>query len=614
MKTEQDNLKQLIDRRLSTLTFTRGQQVLRQADEKAPRRARLLLRPALAAGLALLLVAGVALAFSLSYSKRYNISRQAAQAMHSQYGFDESTLGMFFEHSEKQGETWIVRYQPIMTYPQQAGSYEVIIKDGLATASWSLDNIDPALYQDGSLGAPVWGARQLKTYMEQKHAWYQSDEGLDFDNWHDWSLEQRAAVAARRQAALPEGERQFGLMDILPEAEDLVPEEALRLARKAVLDKYGVTSMMLGDNKLSLSFVRDLSTQKKHYLVQLLPPPGRQSTFVIKISSPDAQVLECSWFADAKSRSLPLGKLDKYRDAVQEYVQTGAFAALNAQAKAQLANRIAAAGLADLLPQTGYVVPGPGLIAEEEAIKLLHQALFSAYQLEETGRTLFSADLALLRTGSQVAWQLELRPVELAEQVFAWPVGDPPLGHYRAQVDARSGQVLLASWSLEGKNQGAVFTKNNFGPAPAYAGYILPWFAELKQQVEAIWNKYEAGDRYNMNVADNAAGDALFRAAGFPARQFPHGLPGQHALSLEAARKLADIALREEMKVDQQLIASSFVYPEYFIDTSFSKNPGQGDVWSFTYHHREGIHLVTMDAIDGSLLIVQFDPLAAGNG
>lgn len=608
MKTEQ-HLPSVIDRRLSGLKWTRSEAVRRQLMTTARPAGMLRLRPAMVLLMAMLLLAGVALAVTLHYSRGYGLSKRGAEALYRRYGLDEQALGLFYEYQDKrQDGSTLLRYEPVNLQPERTGRYEVLIRGDQASASWSHDKVDAAMYADGSLSAPAWGEKQLKAYLALKAESRQAEAALNPDNWATWTLAEKAALAERQQALNPD--QQPGLMHVLPGQEDVQPEEALRLALQAVADKYGVDVAKLSSYQQTVDFQRDQQTAQRAYRFQWTSHVPELSAFVVQIASPGGQVLSCSWNTRGSSRSLPEGPLDGYREAAREYLASEAFLQLSPGEKALLQQRITKAGHGDLLPSSAYVLPGKGLVPETEARVALHHALEDAFRLNQAGLDLFLQDMSLRQEGSQLLWQLRLLP----KPVEDWPLGTPPLGEYTASLDARTGKWADVRWSLQGGNGSSLYTQQGFLKAKAYEGYMLPWFQALVEGTQAIKHRYAQDVRHLMSVQDDAAHDALMRAAGGSPAMFPHGLPAKGAIQQEDARRLADQALIQELKVAQTVIDQSIVYPEYLIDTSHSRNDTGQDVWSFTYHGQDGIRVVLMDAMDGSLLLVMFDSAAAGNG
>lgn len=133
--------------------------------------------------------------------------------------------------------------------------------------------------------------------------------------------------------------------------------------------------------------------------------------------------------------------------------------------------------------------------------------------------------------------------------------------------------------------------------------------------VEPILRKYGPGDWYDMSVADQAAYDKLYRDSGFSKERYPHDLPGPDDLTAAAARALAFSALREELQLSEKVIKElNPVYAYFLRYATYAQASPDRPVWSFRFHHREGIYIVDLSAQNGELIIVEYEPAAAGNG
>lgn len=615
MKTEKNNIKQALDRRLSALSFDRAEEVLKQAALGVDQKPKTRLRPALALAFLLLLLAGTALAIGLSYSRQYDLNKRAREALGAKYGLNEQTLGLFYERSSQEDGQDVVRFVPIMPFEAQAGTYTVRFVDGRPQASWSHDGQLREAEASGDLRSPVWGQAQLQAFVGGKNALQAALIRLEQEaeakgqEWYDWTLDQRAKKGELTRQLMPEGEHWD--IDVLPKEQDLSQEEALRLAQQAVEDKYGIPQERLKEHRMTLSFRENSGTKQRYYEVLWARQGGQTSEFQVRLSSPGGEVLRCLWFTGESPRELPAGDLMPYPEAVQEYMESGAFSRLAAADKAELAKRVREAGMEALLPQTGYVVPGAGVLSQQEAQEKLYAILQAQMQVNDAARALFMEDIALLNEGSQVFWQLSLRPRHLPD----WPYHQPPLGEYEVRLDARHGQALSCTWSLAGENAGKTYDQSSFGQAKALSGPMLPWFLDLYDGIKEVLSRYPEAEQHHLKVPDNAQHDALMRAAGYPSAMFSHGLPKKDALTEQAAMKLARQALLLEMHLSQQRMDEIFlVYPEYLIDTTYLISPNSRDVWSFCFYHKEGTYVVTLDAFSGTLLLVRYDPEAAGNG
>lgn len=620
MKNE--TLKAIADRRLQGMGWQGAELVLAQlaAPGRQPmpatrRRARL----GLIFALLLTLLLGTALALGLHYSAAYSANKAADAALIARYGFDPQAIGMFYVQQTGGPDGQRFTYRAHMV-SERIGEYTVLIAaDGQARASWSFDAADPAVCQNGSLQAPVWGSAQVNTYVRLKNAYYNKSAQFDWDNVAAWTLQERAQVddlLQQMQLAYGETDPQ---KHIAPTAGDLSRQQAIELAKDHLVRTYGVGRAWLDRLQAVVSFVQ-AEDHSRRYDVQLrlaLPraqaPAQSGQCLQVQLLSPSGQIVDQSWEnADPAQRTLPDGDLRPYRLAVAEYIQSGAFAALDAGQKAALARRIHQAGHQGLLNGVEYLSPGPGLLSQQAAERVAQQALQKRWQVPAPSLALFGQSAALVAQDGRPVWDITYTPLPLAR----WEVhSQAPIGSYRVRLAAQAGQVLAADWSLAGV-ENATFTQQTWGRARAYGGRILPWLMQLLHTQKTILDKYPGeGDWYFMSVADTAAYDALFRRNGFSPHQFPAGLPRAGDLTQQQAQALANQALKEELHIsDERLAQMALIYPSYLLDSSTLRSGTPNPSWFFQYHHPEGIYVVCLDAQSGQVLLVQYDPAAAGNG
>ena len=169
---KRNNLREIVDREFATLTWdeSKSRRVL-DALEPAPTPAlpvRRKLSMAVVLAVLLTLLATTALAVALiRYSPRVSLETQARQLLMAQYGMTRETLGLFTSEVTEAADESVVTFTAALWDDELTGVYTVRFRDGQATASWSYDDIDPDLWQDGEFAAPVWGVAQLKAYLAQ---------------------------------------------------------------------------------------------------------------------------------------------------------------------------------------------------------------------------------------------------------------------------------------------------------------------------------------------------------------------------------------------------------------------------------------------------------------
>ena len=99
-------------------------------------------------------------------SQEAQLLRTANRALEEKYGLTPHLLGLFDTHVTRYGDAAVVRYLPrSRPHPSLAGEYIVLITEDSAQARWTHDDVDPAVWQSGSLRSPAWGAPQLTAYL-----------------------------------------------------------------------------------------------------------------------------------------------------------------------------------------------------------------------------------------------------------------------------------------------------------------------------------------------------------------------------------------------------------------------------------------------------------------
>lgn len=170
---KRNELKEIVDREFSGLTWdeSKSARVLDALDARSsspalPARRKLSMAVALAALLTLLATTALAVAL-IRYAPKVSLETQARQLLMAQYGLTRETLGLFSSDvTEEAGES-VVTFTAAMWADELTGIYTVRFRNGEATASWSYDDMDPALWQGADFAAPVWGPPQLAAYLAE---------------------------------------------------------------------------------------------------------------------------------------------------------------------------------------------------------------------------------------------------------------------------------------------------------------------------------------------------------------------------------------------------------------------------------------------------------------
>ena len=117
--------------------------------------------------------------------------------------------------------------------PQRLGVYMVEKNGDTVVASWTHDEIDPAVWTDGNLLAPVWGQPQLvKALCEEKEAAYRISDG-ERESPAETPIPKEHAGASVWNTTTHEVE---------PAEGDMTLEEAKTIAQTALMDEFGLTA------------------------------------------------------------------------------------------------------------------------------------------------------------------------------------------------------------------------------------------------------------------------------------------------------------------------------------------------------------------------------------
>lgn len=164
-----------------------------------------------------------ALAEEAVLSPNVEAERIAVAAMKDKYGLTNDVLGLFTAYVTLTDNGATVRYLPAAFLPAHiVGEYEVQIKDGQATASWTHDDQDPMFWQSDMLDSPCWGAKQLNQVR------LSSAVLADF------------IPADYIPVELPDKHGNLTFEWVEPTAEDMPAEEAMALADAAVKAVYNL--------------------------------------------------------------------------------------------------------------------------------------------------------------------------------------------------------------------------------------------------------------------------------------------------------------------------------------------------------------------------------------
>ena len=148
MKNE---LREVMDTRLSALQWdqAKSQEILRKTRGDFKVKKKLRLSAVIVMALVLLTATAFAL-YALQLSPKADAVSQARRALTEKYGLTPEAFGLFYATSSQEGQNWVVHFAAGEgIYPALIGEYTVTLEKGRATASWSHDDVDPALWQSG---------------------------------------------------------------------------------------------------------------------------------------------------------------------------------------------------------------------------------------------------------------------------------------------------------------------------------------------------------------------------------------------------------------------------------------------------------------------------------
>ena len=243
-----NDFRQLVDRNLSGLRWDERRQarVLRALEREGGTTMKRKMTMALVLVAALVMMASVALAAAvLNYSPQANVLTMARNAVIEKYGLTHTTLGMFnYDMSMTNGQSVVVFHSDVVDEQGKdlAGEYVVTIPDdGELMVTWSYDNVDPAVWQNGAMEAPVWGQLQLETFLRDKTNGGTVDDNVILDDGgvtYSVNTPEPSAMDAEDGPIV-----EFGTIEIVqvtPGPGELNETAAIELARAALMESFGL--------------------------------------------------------------------------------------------------------------------------------------------------------------------------------------------------------------------------------------------------------------------------------------------------------------------------------------------------------------------------------------
>lgn len=566
--------------------------------------------------LVVVLLAATALAVTLIFSAQYDATRTARQAVMDQYGLTQDTLGLFGASEAQEGDGWRVRFTPIMYDEEAMGSYEVTVKGGKAgEVSWSNDGKVVPTFQEAGFTGEAWGQSQLVELLAMYRSHQAAQSNIDWNHGAELTLED----LAERDKAYAEASQQgleVGVMHMMPTENDIQPEEAVQLAKEAVVKKYGVSMDTLAKYEVQMDFLKYGDDEEPVYRISLGSGEQRPGEYIFYIDyyvalfSPSGTVQRCT-AGSPTALTLPEGSLKDYRDVVVEFMEEGKFEQLMPEEKAALAKRIVEAGYGDLIGNKEYVAPASGDISQDEATLKAEAAMVEAYGFTMDTLTLFKANPSMQMLDGERAWVIDYSPLT---QLGWWSSKsdlEMALGHYQVTLKADTGAAQTITWDLQQKRGTHTYTGETWGQAEVYDAKMLPWVQALIKANALYYEEVEEWIQERpLSLEEEARHDQMFRDAGFPATRYPSGLPREGDLTQENALALAKLALCEEFGLTEERLAKAEVIPHYLVarDTN-------GPEWAFLFFfggQEDYDYYVSMDAESGAILNIMQEGM--GNG
>ena len=239
-----ETLQAAMDRRLSfldELPSCRPALMQRIAQEEAP-----VMKKKISLGLVFALVlvslSVIALATGLILSPRVSAARAADLALAEKYGITDELQSFFGREEEELPDGTVkVTYFGAGSLEATLGTYTVLVKDGKADISWSLEGKNTA----GGYEAEAWGAEQLKQMAEDSHdeklkAAFMDKSFEIYKQLHpddeEVPVEAPDPETFEEYHARREGEKSSAL-----DATKLSEEEMIAIGREFILSTYSLT-------------------------------------------------------------------------------------------------------------------------------------------------------------------------------------------------------------------------------------------------------------------------------------------------------------------------------------------------------------------------------------
>ena len=205
----------------------------------------------------LILAAVTALAaYTLRRSAQADALSRARQALSAEYGLTPETMGLFGFELAQNDDAWMATFTPTGLHPQPLGEYRVTLAPGKQPeTTWTYDDVDPEVWQSGSLDSPVWGQPQLLKALRDRDAAIDALSRMDPDWLSQGSFAPQQAPPVVE--SFQEGESVwFGqiIRKAEPGPEDMSLEEATAIAMAAIVEESSLTMADMGAAEVLTDF------------------------------------------------------------------------------------------------------------------------------------------------------------------------------------------------------------------------------------------------------------------------------------------------------------------------------------------------------------------------
>lgn len=518
-------------------------------------------------------LAATALAAVINAQSQNAALRLAEQAMMDEYGFTSDLMRYSFRGEAEYGknsdgqDVWKVTMSPVL-YFDQLGTYTIEVASDTSEAlstHWSHEDADQALVASGDWSSPAWGAAQLQRLWDTDDiiSAYREEKEAELGLFETWSLEEQAKYS---QLVMDlEHPKEDMYYFVLPEEGDISLEDAIALAHEMIEEKYGTPAetMERFDHTVSLMTVK--SWDYKEWTFYFFPKEEEDlkeiGEYRVEFRSPSGEQTLCLWYTDDFWGAAPALAEQGKLDAIYEKAVTVGFNELSVEERAAYYKLFEDAGYDMSRFHVAHAFPQEGYVSEAEAIQAATAAM-------ETKAGFSKRAMALFTTRT-----LFIQPEDTDEPVWAIEFDitnySPWIPHYRVLIDRNGEATQILTWEnyitpvkpfdeVEDESHLPLSEKKRWSAADLEAMLTLEDEGEKILETQRDANGTPTMEGW-------AAHDQLWRDAGFGEMMYPHTLPAESDIQLDAAEKTALAAINEKYgltadQLDMQARTAEFRY------------------------------------------------------